>query len=190
MRLLLDTEFTDFNNPDLISIGLVSECGKHEFYIEVSDYDVKSQSDFVRDVVVPLLTGQSATYEECGHKLVTWLESLGKNFEIVIDYSGDGFLMAELIRTHEHNLTIVYNYQSKILSDLAKLETLLSNDDTFYLTTGIHDKVVKALKVLSDVQDAYFNDTDKKIHNALTDAKAMQQGWKAALKIIRSNNHD
>lgn len=40
MILFLDTEFTDFQQPDLISIGLVSECGSHEFYAERNDFDL------------------------------------------------------------------------------------------------------------------------------------------------------
>jgi hypothetical protein len=33
-KVFIDTEFTDFNDPHLISIGLVAESGE-EFYAEV-----------------------------------------------------------------------------------------------------------------------------------------------------------
>jgi len=36
MRIFLDTEFTDFQNAHLISIGLVAEDGR-EFYAELFD---------------------------------------------------------------------------------------------------------------------------------------------------------
>lgn len=37
MLIFLDTEFTDFARPDLISLALVSEDGR-EFYAERIDY--------------------------------------------------------------------------------------------------------------------------------------------------------
>ena len=52
----LDTEFTDFVRPDLISIALVSEDGR-EFYAERTDYREDDCSDFVRETVLPLLGG-------------------------------------------------------------------------------------------------------------------------------------
>lgn len=58
MLLFLDTEFTDFQDSELISIGLVSECGRHEFYAERTDFDANRCNDFVRSVVLPQL-GQS-----------------------------------------------------------------------------------------------------------------------------------
>ena len=55
MILFLDTEFTDFQQPDLISLGLVSECGRYEFYAERNDFDLARCSDFVRSMVLPKL---------------------------------------------------------------------------------------------------------------------------------------
>lgn len=55
MLVFLDTEFTDFDDPGLISIGLVSECEQYEFYAERSDFDRSRCSDFVRSVVLPKL---------------------------------------------------------------------------------------------------------------------------------------
>jgi len=55
MILFLDTEFTDFQQPDLISLGLVSECDRHEFYAERNDFDLARCSDFVQSTVLPKL---------------------------------------------------------------------------------------------------------------------------------------
>jgi len=54
MLVFLDTEFTQFAAPDLISIALVAEDGR-EFYGERSDYNRESCSAFVVETVVPLL---------------------------------------------------------------------------------------------------------------------------------------
>lgn len=54
MLVFLDTEFTDFARPDLISLALVSEDGR-EFYAERTDYFETRRSDFVRETIQPLL---------------------------------------------------------------------------------------------------------------------------------------
>lgn len=39
--VFLDTEFTDWSNPKLISLGLVDHSGNRTFYAELTDtYDV------------------------------------------------------------------------------------------------------------------------------------------------------
>lgn len=53
LKVFLDTEYTNFHAPGLISIGLVAETGE-EAYFEVQ-YDASECSEFVRAVVVPLL---------------------------------------------------------------------------------------------------------------------------------------
>ena len=55
MRLFVDTEFTDFIDCELISIGLVSEDGRHEFYAEVADYDRQKCNAHVQAGIWPLL---------------------------------------------------------------------------------------------------------------------------------------
>ncbi len=78
MILFLDTEFTDFQQPDLISIGLVSECGHHEFYAERNDFDLARCSDFVQSTVLPKL-GQSQSGVDrtsLATALRTWLENV------------------------------------------------------------------------------------------------------------------
>lgn len=58
MLLFLDTEFTDFTNPELISIGLVAEDGR-EFYAECSEFDRATCNAFVNTKVLPRLVGTS-----------------------------------------------------------------------------------------------------------------------------------
>ena len=54
MKLFLDTEFTDFVNPELISIGIVDENGR-EFYAESTEFRRELCSQFVVETVIPLL---------------------------------------------------------------------------------------------------------------------------------------
>lgn len=51
-KVFFDTEFTGLHqNTTLISIGLVSECGK-TFYAEFNDYDFKQYDDWLRENVI------------------------------------------------------------------------------------------------------------------------------------------
>ncbi|WP_137926295.1 3'-5' exoribonuclease [Cupriavidus sp. 2SB] len=51
-RYFIDTEFSDFQTPEVLSIAIVGENG-FEFYGERTDYSETWCSDFVRAVVIP-----------------------------------------------------------------------------------------------------------------------------------------
>lgn len=80
MLIFFDTEFTDLcAGSKLISIGLVSETGQ-EFYAELSDtWQRKDASEFVLEVVVPLLEGGACqmSWQELQQRLRAWIESFG-----------------------------------------------------------------------------------------------------------------
>ena len=51
-KLFFDTEFTGLHqNTTLISIGLISECGK-TFYAELTDYDKTQLDDWLNENVI------------------------------------------------------------------------------------------------------------------------------------------
>lgn len=99
MRLFLDTEFTDFIDPEMISIGIVSEDGR-EFYAECNDFDRRKCSDFVKMAVLPLLGMEPAivgTEEEIGVLLRAWLKQFDQ-IQVCVDYSVDFELFRYLVR--------------------------------------------------------------------------------------------
>lgn len=90
MRLFLDTEFTDLNNRDLISIGLVSECGQHEFYAERNDFIMAWCNDFVRAEVLPHLGNVEAVSRvELKSQLYEFISNIGEEVVIACDFVGD-----------------------------------------------------------------------------------------------------
>lgn len=102
MLIFLDTEFTDFIDSDLISIGLVDENGR-EFYAELTDYRQEACSDFVHEVVRPLLKQHKDRVEgtqwEVARALGEWLEPYRQDCATVCyDYNLDWYLMADLLR--------------------------------------------------------------------------------------------
>lgn len=107
MLLLLDTEFTDILNPELISLGLVSDCGRHELYAELTDFNRRACSRFVWKVVLPKL-GQipaaKADRATVASALTAWLAQLPDSvIEIGFDFGGDWTLIQPLIGVEVRN---------------------------------------------------------------------------------------
>lgn len=95
MLVFLDTEFTDFNEPQLISLGMVTQA-LEEFYVEVP-FPLHKCSSFVVETVVPLL-GQYPDPDcfcplpDLRLRILKWLEIVrrsGDDIEICVDYEGD-----------------------------------------------------------------------------------------------------
>lgn len=93
MLVFLDTEFTDFVNPHLISIGLASEYGE-EFYAEVP-FPSAACSAFTREVVLPLLgrvPDAACLPENLRVKIIKWIEIVRRSdedVEICFDFQTD-----------------------------------------------------------------------------------------------------
>lgn len=105
MKVFLDTEFTNFINTDLISIGMVAENGL-KFYAERSDYEKAWCSDFVKDVVLPQLGKHpNLVYQRprLKQEVLHWLrqfqnpEPLEEQVIICYDYIGDWQLFTDLL---------------------------------------------------------------------------------------------
>ena len=95
MLVFLDTEFTDFAKPDLISLALVAEDGR-EFYAERTDYPAGQCSEFVREIVLPLfgrVPGAACDSAEMALRLRTWFDALPEAATIVFDYYADWDLL-------------------------------------------------------------------------------------------------
>jgi hypothetical protein len=83
LLIFLDTEFTGFDNPDLISLGLASLNGK-EFYAEVP-FTHPSCSQFVLDVVLPLLSGTfQAPIDDLHKTILNWFDSIREDNPVII----------------------------------------------------------------------------------------------------------
>lgn len=97
MLVFLDTEFTDFVRPDLISIALVAEDGR-EFYAERTDYRHAACSDFVRQTVLPLfgrMSGVECDRAELSHRLREWFDQLPEPAIVIYDFESDWLLLAD-----------------------------------------------------------------------------------------------
>jgi hypothetical protein len=106
--LFLDTEFTGFKEPKLISIGIVGTGGE-EFYAEV-EYPLEECSEFVRTTVLPLLTQEKKhTLEELRLLLLTWIEEVRISGPVLIcfDSEYDRQMLEQIFKTEMPPSTVL-----------------------------------------------------------------------------------
>lgn len=161
MLIFLDTEFDNFVDREMLSIGMVTSDKKHEFYAERTDYQLKQCSEFVRKEILPLFdkSGLVGTKEEIGRKVIDWIIGLPySEIVIVIDYHGDWQILGDLLPSVPMKLKRSPVYL-QALTDFAP-------------------------QVAARGLENYFEKIDKRRHHALVDAKANRHSWLAAVKTL------
>lgn len=93
--VFFDTEFSNLERPELISLGAVTADGEKEFYAEVSPIP-DGCSDFVKERVLPLRTGPAISREELKDTFVKWLRDLGGDIELMSDSDYDRNILYDL----------------------------------------------------------------------------------------------
>jgi hypothetical protein len=92
-KIFIDTEFTDFVDIHLISLGMAADTYE-EFYVEVH-YPDHACSSFVREVVVPQLAKDPNAYSSLvalRGLILNWLHLVRRSqdpIEICFDYQSD-----------------------------------------------------------------------------------------------------
>jgi hypothetical protein len=175
IRVFADTEFTGFEiaTQQIISLGLVTEDGQHEFYAENTSHYPEFRSAFVQAHIIPLLEGGklAMTYEMVAYHLHCWIESLPDSYiEIIVDYNGDWHLIEPLLKIHSSSKTV-----SCMMYNVAFLQALYEH--------GVHTeaKIDQAYRELLYSDDSYYN-TDPRQHHALVDAKSNRHNWICGIK--------
>lgn len=154
MLVFLDTEFTDFIDFELISIGMVSEDGQHELYLEVQDFDRSKCNAFVQSAVWPQL-GKSddakVTKAELQSRLRSWFATLPCGVTLACDSQHDRDLLADALDGEwPEILQGWFDFRSQI-------------------DVGVFNRAV-----------AHYHTPDKPWHHALYDTQAHRAGWIAA----------
>lgn len=159
MLFFLDTEFTDFTNRELISIGMIGEDGRQELYLEVQDFDRTKCNTFVQSTVLPNLgriDGTIVQKAEVQAKLRDWFVTLPRSVTVACDSQHDRDLLAN-------------TFDGKWPNNLAGWLDLRPLIDT-----GVFDQAV--IK--------YHSET-RPWHHALYDAQAHRAGWLAWMDLQR-----
>jgi hypothetical protein len=156
--VFLDTEFTNWSTPRLISIGLVDLSGERIFYAELTDtYTASHCSPFVRENVLPLLSGGKSqmTTRECREALAAWFTGFEEQIEIVSDdLEYDFYLLRELLGDH---------WPTNLLPE------------GFQFMPKNYPKIEKRL---TEARAHFYSDLPgRHEHHALDDARALRACW-------------
>lgn len=152
MLIFLDTEYTDSLNCDLISIGMVSEDGRRELYLERSDFERQWCNSFVHAAVLPQLgnAGTALDRTQMAVQLTTWFSTLPRSITIACDSFTDWELLLDALdNVSPSNLTGRYDLRGHIDSSV------------------FHHAVVR------------YHERNGPWHHALHDARAHRHGWLA-----------
>lgn len=193
MICFIDTEFTDFTNMDLISVGIVSEDGKHEFYRENTSHIASWRTPFVNQVVMPLLEGGSCamSYQWIARDLIEWIDALpDSEVTFVVDYVGDWELMYKLLKQNaDDRVNITFNKDGTLMLTERDQSTIKKRVRGQFLNQAfmwmLHSRGIHMSEKIGNAYAALVNDTSKyftqdpRQHHALVDAKANRYGWLA-----------
>ncbi|WP_174874894.1 3'-5' exoribonuclease [Vogesella oryzae] len=153
MLIFLDTEFTDFIDCELISIGMVGEDGRHELYLEVQDFDRSKCNAFVQSAVwsqLGRIEEAIVRKVEVQARLRAWFATLPRSVTIACDSQHDRDLLANALEGEWPNN----------LSGWFDLRPLID--------TGVFDRAV-----------TQYHTKTHPWHHALHDAHAHRAGWLA-----------
>jgi hypothetical protein len=182
--LYIDTEFTDFTDCSLISIG-VSASNGDSFYGENAGYEKTWSSDFVKTRVLPLLTGPMMKTPDLSARLWDWITELPcTSVVLTIDYSTDFELLLDLFGNELHpKVLAVQNLYAMIdegayftaasrpipKEDILSHASVLSADARYHFAGEFKD---------------YFRRTGKIQHHALDDAIATRLALESTAKLF------
>lgn len=156
MLLFLDTEYTDPLNIDLISVGLVSEDGKQEFYCERIDFEKSWCNGFVQTAVFAHLGDSSAIQADRAGlraQLSEWFATLPRSVTVACDSFTDWELMLDALDGKKPGN----------VSGRFDLRSLVDNSTFHKAVCSYHEK------------------PGHPWHHALHDARAHRMGWMAVM---------
>lgn len=85
MMLFVDTQYTDLDDGQLISIGMVSKNLKHEFYAERISFNQEACSESLKAQVLPLLgktPNAQLTDAQLAESMYAWFETLPRKITL------------------------------------------------------------------------------------------------------------
>ena len=181
MKIFIDTEFTEFQNMGLISLGLVAENGQ-KFYLENKDYKKEWCSDFVKVHILPLLYGKEYAVSELeiAQQFKQWIEAFEEPVFIVGDYAGDWKILEKLmgnnVPSNLKGFMNVFNLLAHELADKLNVQTLAQ-----------HEKIAQEVDLQFRLTIQKWFVKNKKIpHHALDDALSNIEGYLVAHKFIEN----
>jgi predicted phosphohydrolase len=180
IRVFIDTEFTDFVNCDLISIGLAADNGE-EFYGQNADYIKSWTSDWVKQNVLPLCQHDKWLKRlDLSARLWQWFDDLPcTHVMITADYNSDWELLVDLLGQslgdfHPKILGWQNHFNLINMHADAIIKGHGGNDSDYHWVSNRHRSIFQ-LKVID-----FFNDNKQRgavQHHSLWDAMANRAAY-------------
>lgn len=173
MLVFLDTEFTDFTQVDLISVGMVADDGR-EFYAERTDYRRDDCNDWVVSNILPLLRkvpGAPCDQPEFTQRLWAWFDALPEPATLVFDSGRDWELLVQMLLRDGHNALPANVGEKGYLGDISR-------------RYGFSDDAIETNEAFQTGSEQTYTD-EWPPHHALADARALRAGflaWRAEME--------
>ena len=160
MNIFFDTEFTQFREGQLLSVGLVSDAD-HELVVEIHDpLRHAAASEFCQGVVIPQFGAvpamQVRTDCELGRIVSAWLKQFEPPLTFYYDYKLDRRFLLEALRGAEDWRVLEPQVSWVNVADVARSAECLAAHDRYFEGKGFPGR-----------------------HHPLVDAKAMRERWRA-----------
>lgn len=165
INLFFDCEFTHLQEsaelPVLVSIGVISDDGK-KFYAENANVQEELYSEFVIEVVLPLLEGGDALmpYAQIAKQLKAYIEEFEDDVKMWTDAPAYDW-------PHVHHMFETYGWPK----NLKRSPVALS------FTSPVHMQ-----RFLNAVDNIFRSNKELRIHHALDDAIANRYAFQAVTK--------
>lgn len=179
-RVHIDTEFTDFTNSDLISLGMVASDGS-EFYVENMDHIKAWVSPWVIQNIYPMLNYHKfgKTRNECSVSAWEWISDLECDKVIISsDHRVDMKQLSDLFNGDKH---------PKMLRFENIIENIYYDCDAQCKAAGgsnaDYDAMAQKLRAeFSQNFQEYLEDNCEQAHYAISDARANKYAYELLVK--------
>jgi hypothetical protein len=151
MQLYFDTEFSQFRDGKLLSIGFVSD-DDHTLYLEVDEpCRHRASSDFCIQHVLSqfgLVAGAKVTSDEqAGERVAQWLTSFDQDLVLCYDYKLDWRFLEEILRSAGAWNSLSPRLRAYDIASEASAETCLAAQESYFIgrkNPGRHHALVDA----------------------------------------------
>lgn len=173
--VFVDTEFTNFEKPDLISIACVPSEDWH-VYVENLDFDRASATDWVQENIYPLLDPKQfgMSRDNLVRGLWDWFNEFETPVIVMVDYHRDRELLLKLFNFEPHpKIKDICNIYHSFAQSLNGLEF-----------SKLEDRFDDAFKEFFKVNRTHTQ------HHALSDALATKHAFLTVVKEFNLKESD
>lgn len=190
-KIFFDTEFTGLHkNTTLISIGLVSECGK-KFYAELTDFDKNQIDDWLEKNVI-----RNLIFEEIEENQEARIDYQNFKNKGCINYLGNTYHLINVMKEWFNQFEKIEIWSDCLSYDWVLFNNIFGNafsipDNIFYIPFDICtlfkikniDPDINREDFIKKYNPGFFNGLLIQKHNALFDAIVIKECYKILEKI-------